>query len=92
MNGSSGVGEMLEYPHGGKTAITTLSDPQTPAACAVDPTTGNLAVANSDGNGPYYGELAIYGDGQGQPTLYWCTRLRVTFMAQRTTIREMYSL
>ncbi len=70
VNGSSGVGEMLEYPHGGKTAITTLSDPQTPAACAVDPTTGNLAVANSDGNGPYYGELAIYGDGQGQPTLY----------------------
>lgn len=70
VNGSSGVGEILEYPHGGKTAITTLRDPQTPAACAVDPATGNLAVANSDGNGPYYGELAIYGDGQGQPTLY----------------------
>ena len=39
--------EMLEYAHGGTSPIATLSDPgEYPAGCAVDPTTGNLAVTN----------------------------------------------
>lgn len=39
--------EILEYRHGGTKPIRTLSDPGTgPHDCAVDPTTGDLAVAN----------------------------------------------
>jgi hypothetical protein len=50
-----GPREILEYAHGGTTPIATLSDPdEFPIGCSVDPTTGNLAVAN---------ELGTYGSG-----------------------------
>jgi len=40
----------------------SLADADTPLACAVDPTTGNLAVTN-EGSGA--GEIAIYPNAQG---------------------------
>jgi hypothetical protein len=59
---------IYEYAHGGSEPIEELSDDYGPAACAVDPTTGNLAVANSFGSS---GEkIAIYPDAQGSPTYY----------------------
>ncbi|HEV3090318.1 MAG TPA: hypothetical protein VGX91_02625 [Candidatus Cybelea sp.] len=57
-------GTIYEFAHGGTSPIDTLSDPQPPMGCSVDPTTGNLAVANGK-----YG-LAVYADAQGQPTMY----------------------
>jgi hypothetical protein len=61
--------EIVEYAHGGTQPIAMLSDDGgEPMSCAVDPTTGNLAVTN-DSN-PYQGNVAIYADAQGDPTYY----------------------
>jgi hypothetical protein len=50
------VGEKIyEYAHGGATPIATLDDyPNAPISCAVDRTTGNLAIS-----GAYYQEASI---------------------------------
>jgi hypothetical protein len=62
---STGDGYLEEYPHRGKRAIVTLDDPNdSPQACAVDPTTGNLAVANLND------DIAIYPAAQEPPTYY----------------------
>jgi WD40 repeat protein len=63
--GSSEPGNIVEYAHGGTTPIGTLSDDEDPQDCAVDPTTGNLAVADD-----YYATIAIFEKAQGQPTYY----------------------
>jgi hypothetical protein len=55
--------EMLEYAHGGKTSIKTLSGVS--GSCAVDPTTGDLAVINFNGN-----DIIIYPGGSGSGTPY----------------------
>jgi hypothetical protein len=59
-------GYIYEYAHGGTSPIETLADGyDVPLACAVDPTTGNLAVVNND-----VATVAIYPDAQGTPTYY----------------------
>lgn len=64
--------DILEYAHGGTTPIAVLSDSgEYPQGCAVDPTTGNLAVTSY--YGPYGespGDVAIYQGAQGMPTTY----------------------
>ena len=70
---TSGSGEVIEFAHGGTTAVATLSDTGMASACAYDRSTGNLAVANSydahapGGPGP---DIAVYADETGTPTLY----------------------
>ena len=44
---------IFEYAHAGTEPIATLNDPWNADACSVDPTTGNLAVANWYTNGQY---------------------------------------
>lgn len=62
--------DILEYAHGGTTPIATLSDTnEYPVGCSIDPTTGNLAVANIFG-GSQLGNVAIYVGAQGTPTTY----------------------
>jgi DNA-binding beta-propeller fold protein YncE len=62
-------GKIVEYAHGGKKPIQTLQAPgYEPADCAIDPTTRNLAVTIF--GGASRGELAIYQDAKGTPTLY----------------------
>lgn len=56
--------EIVEYAHGEAVPIQTLSDPYTPNGCAIDPKTGNLAVAN------FYGNVAVYAHAQGTPVIY----------------------
>lgn len=63
--------EILEYAHGGKRPIATLLDfGYYPQSCAVDPTTGNLAVTNYSNLSQNPGELAIYARATGSPTTY----------------------
>lgn len=66
---------IYEYPHGGTSPILTLNDPGTAYGCAVDASTGNLAVANtSDNSNPYkkgYGDIAVYAQAKGSPTMYY---------------------
>jgi hypothetical protein len=63
--------DVLEYAHGGSTPIRTLKAPgENPYSCAVDPATGNLAVANitSATSGP--GDLLVYAKAKGRPKSY----------------------
>jgi hypothetical protein len=67
------AGDIVEYAHGGTSPIATLADPNSgPAGCAVDPGTGNLAVANSyvSANKYEHGNIAIYEHASGTPTIY----------------------
>jgi hypothetical protein len=66
-------GYVFEYEHGATSPSTSLSEgAYEPVACSVDPTTGNLAIANF-----YYnqsqdtaGNVAIFAGGQGQPSFF----------------------
>lgn len=61
---------ILEYAHGGTKPIATYDDPGLANGCAVDPVTGDLAVANYFGAGVTQGNLAIYQAAQGPPSIF----------------------
>lgn len=56
--------QISEYPHAGTKPIAILSDQNEPVGCAVDPNSGNLAIANYDDN------VFIYPQASGTPTEY----------------------
>jgi len=69
-----GAHQIVEYAHGGSTPIKTIDDsPDSPYACSIDPTTGNLAVANNDG-ASQPGNIAIW-NSTGQRTTYTDAKL-----------------
>jgi len=77
---SLGNGKIFEYAHGSKKALNTLDAPakSSPVGCAIDPTTGNLAVTSlprKDGTG----SVAIYAHAQGSPQIYTDSRIRGYF-------------
>jgi hypothetical protein len=63
--------QVREYAHGGSRPIATLNDPQEyPIGCAVDPSTGNLAVTDIYGAGSpslAAGNFVIYRNAEGSP-------------------------
>ena len=64
------VSQMLAFAHGGTSPIATLTDPLGyPSGCAVDPTTGNLAVTNLYGFSGA-GSVLVYKHARGTPTSY----------------------
>jgi hypothetical protein len=68
--------DIYEYARGGTEPIEMLTDSGLAWGCAVDSTTGNLAVANVEPyGGGYPGNVAIYPDAQGTPTYYTDTKL-----------------
>lgn len=67
----SGVGKIREYARGGTKPIELLDDRgYQPYSCSVDPTTGNLAVANYHTSSGGDGGIAIYRHARGHPKLY----------------------
>ncbi len=63
--------KITEYAHGGTSARSTLTDSgEYPAGCAVDPTTGNLAVMNFETESRGSGSVSIYKNAKGKPKLY----------------------
>jgi hypothetical protein len=67
----STFGKIYEYAHGGTKPIHVLKDPEyQPYGCAVDPITGNLAVANYSDASAREGNLAIYRKARGYPKSY----------------------
>lgn len=57
---------ILEYAHGGTKPIAQLSDPYTGVAgCAVDPSSGNLAVEHSED-----GTTLVYAQARGKPKAF----------------------
>lgn len=81
---SKSVSIVYEYAHGGTKPIQSLTDPGLPNSCAIDPSTGNLAVTNWFGNlGSFdHGNVAVFAGARGNATVYydpdiywywWCT-------------------
>jgi hypothetical protein len=69
---------VYEYAHGMTTPMATLNLPSgytEPIGCAVDPTTGNLAVTVNY-NPSHYGALLVYPGAQGSPNIYQESKLR----------------
>jgi|HubBroStandDraft_2_1064218.scaffolds.fasta_scaffold06503_6 hypothetical protein len=64
--------DVLAFAHGKSAPIKTLIDPSPyPTDCAVDPSTGNLAVVNQYGESEYTpGNVAIYSGAKGKPKTY----------------------
>ncbi len=63
-----GYDKIFEYAHGGKKRLATLdSASRDPNSCAIDPTTGNLAVASLGGSS---GSVAVYKNAHGKQTTY----------------------
>jgi hypothetical protein len=68
---------VYEYAHGGTTPIATLDDPSRGQGCAIDPSSGNLAVAGAYSSGQYsYGAVAIFKKAQGNATMYYSKTLQ----------------
>jgi hypothetical protein len=67
------VDDVFEYAHSGTTPIATLTEPNHdyvavfPVGCSVDPTTGNLTVANT---GKERGNTVIFVGAKGSPEVY----------------------
>ena len=69
--GPIGKPELLEYAHGGAKPIAKLSDSgQVPEGCAVDPTSGDLAVTNYYKPPSGAGSVSIYKKASGVATNY----------------------
>jgi len=71
---STGTNSVVyEYVHGGTQPIATLSDPGLGNDCAIDPKTGNLAVANWFGHlGSFdHGSVAVYHGARGTAIPYY---------------------
>jgi hypothetical protein len=65
-----GANKIFEYRHGGTKPIQTLqAATDSPTGCAIDPTTGNLAVT-SLGGGNSGGSVAVYALARGTPMTY----------------------
>jgi hypothetical protein len=65
-----GVQEVVEYAHGGSNPIGTLQSDNYPNGCAVDPVSGNLAVAGGSPH-DFEANVAIFPNEKGPPTLYY---------------------
>lgn len=86
------VDEIVEYAHGGTQPIATLDDGggnYKPIGCAVDPTTGNLAVTNYKDTSSG-GNVAIYADAQGEPTFYSDSRIPNPFYCGYDNQRNLF--
>jgi hypothetical protein len=61
--------KIFEYKHGGSKRTRTLSDGGYPEACSVDPSTGNLAVADFGSSGSP-GDITVFQNARGAPVIY----------------------
>jgi hypothetical protein len=67
-----GNDQIVEYAHGAKTALRVINgSPYRPYGCAIDPKSGNLAVANYSQDSSYSsGNVAVYAHAKGAPKYY----------------------
>jgi|HubBroStandDraft_6_1064221.scaffolds.fasta_scaffold34783_6 hypothetical protein len=77
---AEGAAETVEYAHGGTAPIATFKSPSgfLPVSCAIDPSTGDLAVANLESGtskNPFPGDVAIYRHGHARPTKFQASNI-----------------
>lgn len=76
----SRAAQVVKFAHGGTKKVATLSAPyaQRLTGCAVDPTTGNLAVADI-GGAAGSGGVYVWAKAQGKPTEYSSSQILEAF-------------
>lgn len=76
---NGGANQLLEYAHGGTAPIKTYTEDAYVHGCAIDRTTGNLAVLHDP---PSYGPgvIAIYRHARGKPREYTSSAFLVSFV------------
>jgi predicted aconitase with swiveling domain len=63
---------VYEYAHGGTSPIAVLDDPSRGQGCAIDPSSGNLAVAGAYSSGQHsYGAVAIFKKARGNASMLY---------------------
>lgn len=68
---NDGDADVIEFSHGGTKPKYIVDPSPYPVDCAIDRTTGNLAVINQYGYSEYApGIVAVYAAGKGKPKLY----------------------
>ena len=72
---------MYEYAHGGTKRIATLKTHVGPVGCAIDPVTGDLAVAGFSGVPPGPG-VDIFKGAKGKPSFYKAPQFYDTQISQ----------
>jgi hypothetical protein len=77
-------GKILEFPHGGTSPIATLKAPSqfVPASCSIDPTSGDLAVADIEfatSKGAFRGDVLVYRHARGNPKRHTVINLEFYF-------------
>jgi hypothetical protein len=72
IGGGSELGYVFGYHHGDTAPFIRLHNPGNPDGCSVDPSTGDLAVADYLGPSRHgnVGNIAIYREARGVPTVY----------------------
>jgi hypothetical protein len=71
--------QIVEFAHGSTTPKATLDDPSSaPYACAIDPSSGDLAVVNFAQN-PVPGSISVYKNAMGTPKVYTDDSLSIPF-------------
>ncbi len=71
VNNTPNQADVVEFKHGGTTPIATLGDPgESAISCAIDPTTGNLAVTSGGNLSGGTGAVAVYAQAKGTPQMY----------------------
>lgn len=65
------LGSAVEYAHGGSTPLKTLNTEGSSIGCSIDPTSGDLAVANvyNAGSGPP--NVVVFKNASGTPKIYY---------------------
>jgi hypothetical protein len=71
--------EIVEYAHGGTRPIATIADSGEPWDCSIDPTTGDIAVANAFDTQSRHGNVEIYNDKGSSPMRYVNRHLYAAF-------------
>jgi hypothetical protein len=65
------LGSAVEYAHGGSTPLKTLRTEGASIGCSIDPTSGDLAVANVHNAGSGQPNVAVFKNASGTPKLYY---------------------
>jgi hypothetical protein len=78
----SGFEQMWKLAHDGSIVRILQDTIGTPIGCAVDPTSGNLAVSNAANNtdsSHIGGSILVYPGAAGDPAEYWCVSCLISY-------------
>lgn len=85
-------GPTVEYPHGDSKPVKSWNLHSSPVGCAVDPMTGNLAVANPVASSPYggHGFIWVWNKATGKVHSYTSRKFRSPIWCGYNTVGDLF--